>query len=85
MRRIEKYYCDLCGEAFDTAEECEKHERTHYTNWGEDDNEKIAEELRHLSNDAYNYRINGTVLGYFASDFSYLMDEAAKRLGEENK
>lgn len=85
MRKVEKYYCELCGEVFDTAEECKKHERTHCTNWEEADNKKIAEELRHLSDDAYNYRINGTVLGYFVSDFSNLMDEAAKRLGEENK
>ena len=85
MRRIDvtRYYCDLCDKEFDTEEECKEHESTHYTNWEEDDNSKIAEELRHLSDYAYSYRDNGMVLGYFVSDFSNLMHEAAKRLGEE--
>lgn len=85
MIRIEKYYCDLCGKEFDMAEECEKHERTHYTNWEEADNNKIIEELRRLSEGVYDYRVNGTVLGYFVSDFSNLIHEAAKRLEEAAK
>lgn len=76
MRRTEKYCCDLCGEEFDTEEECREHETKHYSNWGEVDNKKIAEALRHLSN---------TVLGYLVSDFSALMIEAAKRLEEAEK
>lgn len=85
MRRIEKYYCELCGENFDTEEECREHERTHYTNWEEVDNSKIAEYLRNLSDSVFDYRANGTVLGYFVSDLSALMDEAEKRLGEKDK
>lgn len=85
MRKVEKYYCDLCDEAFDTEEECREHEAKHYTNWKDADNNRIAEELRHLSDCAYSYRANGMVLGYFVSDFRYLMDEVAKRLREENK
>lgn len=85
MRRVKKYYCDLCGKEFDTEEECEKHERTHYTNWGEAGNNKIIEELRCLSESIYDYRVNGTVLGYFVSDLSNLMYEAAKRLEEAAK
>lgn len=76
MTRIEKYYCDLCGEKFDTSEECEKHERTHYTNWEEVDNNEIAEALHNLSNSVFDYRVKGTALGYFVSDFSALMEEA---------
>lgn len=87
MRRIDvtRYYCDICGERFNTEEECEKHERIHYTNWEEADNSRISEELHNLSESVFDYRHSGTVLGYFVSDFSYLMNEAAKRLGEENK
>lgn len=85
MRRIEKYYCDFCGLGFDTKKGCEEHEKMHYTNWEEADNKRISEELSRLSEGVFDYRVHGTVLGYFVSDFSALMAEAAKRLGEENK
>lgn len=85
MRKIEKYYCDLCDEEFDTEEECEAHEAKHCTDWEKADNKKIAEELRWISDTAYDYRFDDTVLGYFLSDFEALMDEAAKRLEKENK
>lgn len=84
MRRIDvtRYYCDLCDKEFDTEEECKEHESTHYTNWEEADNSKISEELHNLSKSVFDYRHSRTVLGYFVSDFSNLMHEAAKRLGE---
>lgn len=85
MRKVEKYYCDLCGLGFDRRKECEEHERQHHTNWKETDNKRIAEALYDLSDGVFDYRANGTVLGYFVSDFSNLMHEAAKRLGGENK
>ena len=37
MRKVEKYYCDLCGLGFDRRKECEEHERQHHTNWKETD------------------------------------------------
>lgn len=86
MRKIEKYYCDLCNEEFRTEEECREHEAKHCTDWEKADNERIAEELHRISSDkAYNHRFGNTVLGYFLSDFEALMDEAAKRLEKESK
>lgn len=85
MGRTEKYYCDLCGMGFNTKKECIEHETKHYANWGETDNNKIAEELHNLSESVLDHVHNGTVFGYFVSDFRYLIAEAAKRLGEENK
>ena len=84
MKKTEKYCCELCDEEFDTEEERLEHEAKHYTKWEEADNKKIAENLRYISDNAYTYSVWGTVLGYFASDFELLMNEAAKRL-EESK
>ena len=87
MRRIDvtRYYCDPCDKRFDTEEECEEHESTHYTNWEGSDNNEIAEALHNLSNRVFDYRVKGTALGYFVSDFSALMEEAAKRLEGKDK
>lgn len=85
MRKTEKYCCDLCGDEFDTEEECEAHEAKHYTNWGKADNKQIAKDLRYISDTAHDYRFGEMVLGYFLSDFEALMDEAAKRIEEAEK
>lgn len=75
------YTCEYCYREFNTITECEMHERSHMHNYEDDKTEKIIEELRCLSRAAYGYRIGNEVMGMPISNFESLMDEAAKRLG----
>lgn len=74
------YTCEYCYREFNTITECEVHECTHKHSYENDKTEKIIEELRGLSRAAYEYRIGNTVMGLPISNFESLMDEAAKRL-----
>ena len=78
------YICEYCFKEFNTITECEAHERSHMHNYEDDTTEKIIEELRSLSRDAYGYRIGDTVMGMPISNFESLMDEAAKRLESDS-
>ena len=75
------YTCEYCCKEFATITECEMHERSHMHNYEDDKTEKIIEELRCLSLAAYGYRIGYEVMGMPISNFESLMNEAAKRLG----
>lgn len=74
------YTCEYCYREFNTITECEAHECTHRHSYENDKTEKIIEELRGLSRAAYEYKIGNTVMGFPISNFESLMDEAAKRL-----
>ena len=81
MRVEKKYFCEFCGSEFDTPDECKKHENeSHCPDLSTAENEKIAEELDYLSDCAYGYRIDDTVLGYPLQYFENLLNEAARRL-----
>lgn len=55
MRTTEKYCCD------EIEEECEAHEAKRCTDVGKTDNKPIVEDLRYISDTAYNYRFDETV------------------------
>ena len=62
MNKKTYYECEFCGKSFDTEEECEEHEKSHEGDYSEVSNAEITEELNHLREFAYYYRIgNGLV------------------------
>lgn len=74
------YECKYCGKEFPGWDECEEHEHAHLCNYSNEDTKVVIELLRHLSENAYDYRIGDLVFGMPISNFESLMDEAAKRL-----
>ena len=80
MRRNIQYDCEFCELSFETEEECNEHEKTHFRDYQEADNNEIADLLDQLSESAYGYRFGDTVMGIPRRNFESALSEAAKRL-----
>ena len=74
------YECKYCGKEFPSWDECEEHERSHLRDYHQADTKEIIEALRELGECAYGYHVGNMVAGIPVSNFTNLMDEAAKRL-----
>ena len=84
MNKKTCYECEFCGKSFDTEAECEEHEKkSHVRDYSEVSNAEITEELNYLREFAYYYRIGKKVMGMPINSFENLMDEAARRLSDE--
>lgn len=79
----EIYQCEFCSLTFESEADCKCHEKTHICNYKHASNKTIADALCALSNSAYGYRIDSTVMGIPISNFEDLLNEAAKRLKDE--
>lgn len=83
MNKKTVFVCEYCGLEFDNEADCKEHEETHIEDFSKKSNKEISDRLFLLYSFGRKYRIGNTVLGMPINSFESLMNEAAKRLRED--